>query len=271
MADQNQNRWTTWPQQHRPDGSAGQRWRTSTRQDQTTSLYLSTSSGSRSREEHITSHEKENVRENQSGGSYWTWATTTTSARHWDWKSQLTSARSLTTRITSTRTDRSRERKTPNVEKTKIKMEEIFDGARKMERRGAYRRAHHCGEGGMGRCLLRERPSTYRGGNQYQSYRAGEFRRDSKGEVILRSGSENPQGSFVGAAKLSNNNAEMRAIIEALLFLLAQVEERNPIRAAREPVVIHSDSRYAVDIIRCGTRTRTNGLLRDFMVHLWEK
>ena len=92
-----------------------------------------------------------------------------------------------------------------------------------------------------------------------------------KGRVILRSGSDNPQGGFVGAAKLSNNNAEMQAIIEALLFLLAQVEEREQIIATREPVVIHSDSMYAVNIIRCGTRTKTNGLLRDFMVHLWEK
>ncbi len=112
MADRNRNRWTIWPRRRRPDGSAGQRWRTSTRQDQTISRYRSTSSGSRSREEHVTFHEKENVRGNQSGGSYWTRATMTTSARHWDWKSRLTSARSLTTRTTSTRMARSREQKT---------------------------------------------------------------------------------------------------------------------------------------------------------------
>ncbi len=34
--------------------------------------------------------------------------------------------------------------------------------------------------------------------------------------------------------------------------------------------MIHSDSRYAVDLVRHGTTSKTNVLLRDFMVRLWK-
>jgi ribonuclease HI len=74
-----------------------------------------------------------------------------------------------------------------------------------------------------------------------------------------------------GAMKLSNNKAEMQAIVEALLFILAQVEEDEPAFAMGFAIIIHSDSRYAVDLIKAGSRSCTNFLLRDFLHHMWRK
>ena len=71
--------------------------------------------------------------------------------------------------------------------------------------------------------------------------------------------------------KLSSNTAEMQAIVEALLFILAQVEEDEPAFAMGSAIIIHSDSRCAVGLIKAGSRSRTNFLLRDFLHHMWKK
>ncbi len=36
-------------------------------------------------------------------------------------------------------------------------------------------------------------------------------------------------------------------------------------------MLIHSDSRYAVDIIRYGTRSSTNSVIRNIRLHLWKR
>ena len=45
-----------------------------------------------------------------------------------------------------------------------------------------------------------------------------------RGRVVIGSDSEAPSGSFVGVMKLSNNTAEMQAVVETLPVILAQVE-----------------------------------------------
>ena len=60
----------------------------------------------------------------------------------------------------------------------------------------------------------------------------------------------------MGAEVLSNNTAEMQAVTETLLFLLAQVESDNPHVLAGEAVVIHSDSKYVIELITHGTRSK---------------
>jgi ribonuclease HI len=98
-----------------------------------------------------------------------------------------------------------------------------------------------------------------------------EFDGTLKGRVITkRELSESGQG-YVGAVRRTNNTAELQAIVELLLFLLAQLDSDAPILEAKAPFVTHSDSRYAVDIIRNGTRSSTNLLIRDFMVQLWKR
>ncbi len=72
----------------------------------------------------------------------------------------------------------------------------------------------------------------------------------------------------VGAITRTNNTAGVQAVIEALFFLLAQLDEEFPLIKPRSLVLIHSDSRYAVDIIRNGTRNTTNSVIRNIMEHL---
>ena len=50
------------------------------------------------------------------------------------------------------------------------------------------------------------------------------------------------KGTYVGAEILSNNTAEMQAVIETLLFLQAQIETDGSIFEVGDAVVIHSDS-----------------------------
>ena len=75
---------------------------------------------------------------------------------------------------------------------------------------------------------------------------------------------------YVGAVRKTNNTAEIQAVVEVLLFLLAQLDSSAPVIKAKSAVVIHSDSSYVVGIIRDGTRSSTNSLIRDFMTHLWK-
>ena len=60
-------------------------------------------------------------------------------------------------------------------------------------------------------------------------------------------------------------------MIETLLFLLAQVESDKPHVLVGESVVIHSDSKYVVELITHGSRSRSNILMRDFLSHLWKQ
>ena len=75
----------------------------------------------------------------------------------------------------------------------------------------------------------------------------------------------------MGALKLSSNTAEMQAIVEALLYILAEVEKDEPQIPLHSGIITHSDSRYAVDLIKAGSRSRTSFLLRDFLLHMWKK
>ncbi len=58
----------------------------------------------------------------------------------------------------------------------------------------------------------------------------------------------------MGAQKLTSNTAELQAITEALLLLLAQVNEEFPLIPLEASSVFYSESRYAVDAILRGTR-----------------
>ena len=75
----------------------------------------------------------------------------------------------------------------------------------------------------------------------------------------------------MGAEVLSSNTAEMQAVVETLLFLLAQVEQDDPSIPVGAPIAIHSDSRYVVDLIKHGSRSKTNILMRDLVAHLWKR
>ena len=80
-----------------------------------------------------------------------------------------------------------------------------------------------------------------------------------RGKVVTnREPSSIRRGSFVGAEVLSNNTAEMQAVIETLLFLLAQVELDNPHVPVGDSVVIHSDSKYVTELITHGSRSNAN-------------
>ncbi len=92
-----------------------------------------------------------------------------------------------------------------------------------------------------------------------------------KGRVTTTEEWLNGAKGHVGAGKRTNNTAEVQAVIEVLFFLLAQVEAASPLIKLRSPVLIHSDSRYAVDIIRNGTRATANSVIRNIMVHLWKR
>ena len=70
---------------------------------------------------------------------------------------------------------------------------------------------------------------------------------------------------------MSNNTAEMQAVIETLLFLLAQVESDSPQVKVGESVVIHSDSKYVIELIMHGSRSKLNIVMRDFLSHLWKQ
>ena len=78
-------------------------------------------------------------------------------------------------------------------------------------------------------------------------------------------------GGYIGAQRKTCSTAELQAIVEALLFLLAQLGVEEPLIRAKAPVLIHSDSRYAVDIIRYGTRSSTNSVIRNIRLHLWKR
>ncbi len=113
----------------------------------------------------------------------------------------------------------------------------------------------------MGGGFLPERPPPSAENGNF--LRNNDFGGVLRGRVVV--------GSDVDAMKLPKNTAEMQAIVESFLFILAQVEADAPIIPLGEAIVIHSDSRYAVDLVRHGTRSTTNFLLRDFLIHLWKK
>ena len=52
---------------------------------------------------------------------------------------------------------------------------------------------------------------------------------------------------------------------------MAQMEQDTPRITWGDAVVIHSDSRYVVDLIKHGSRSKTNVVMRGFLVHLWKK
>ena len=60
-------------------------------------------------------------------------------------------------------------------------------------------------------------------------------------------------------------------MVEVLLFLLAQLDSKTPIIEPKASVVPRSDSSYVVGIIRDGTGSSTNSLIRDYMTHLWKR
>ena len=63
----------------------------------------------------------------------------------------------------------------------------------------------------------------------------------------------------------------MQAVIETLLFLQAQIETEGSKFEVGDPVVIHSDSKYVVELITHGCRSTTNIVMRDFLTHLWKR
>ena len=75
----------------------------------------------------------------------------------------------------------------------------------------------------------------------------------------------------VGASRKTSNTAELQAIIEALLFLLAQVDAQRPMIDFHSHILIHTDSRYACGIIRDGAKTNTSETMVNIMAHLWKK
>ncbi len=75
----------------------------------------------------------------------------------------------------------------------------------------------------------------------------------------------------VGASRKTNNTAELQVIIEALLFLLAQVDAQRPMIDFHSHIIIHTDSKYACGIIRDGAKTDTDETMVNIMAHLWKK
>ena len=98
-----------------------------------------------------------------------------------------------------------------------------------------------------------------------------QFNGTLQGRVTTTAEWEQGALGHVGARKKTNNTAEIQAVIETLFFLLAQLDEADPLIKPKQPIVIHSDSRYAVDIIRNGTRSTTNSVIRNIMTHLWKR
>ena len=52
---------------------------------------------------------------------------------------------------------------------------------------------------------------------------------------------------FIGARKLSNNTGELSAVVEALLWLLAECEAAEMLSDL--PAVLHTDSKYVIGIL----------------------
>mgnify|MGYP000429552812 CR=1 FL=1 len=75
----------------------------------------------------------------------------------------------------------------------------------------------------------------------------------------------------VGASRKTNNTAELQAIIEALLFLLAQVDAQRTMINFHSHIIIHTDSKYACGMIRDGAKTNTNETMVNIMAHQWKK
>ena len=99
---------------------------------------------------------------------------------------------------------------------------------------------------------------------------AGDFGGVIRGRVVtFKEAKDAKSGTFVGAEILSNNTAEMQAVIETLMFLLAQVEQAAPVVELGAAVVIHSDSKYVIELITHGSRPTTNIVMRDFLSHPW--
>jgi ribonuclease HI len=92
-----------------------------------------------------------------------------------------------------------------------------------------------------------------------------------RGRVTTTAEANAGANGHVGAARKTNNTAELQAVIEALLFLLAQVDAPRPMIDFHSHIVIHSDSKYAVGIIRDGARTNKNEVMANIMVHLWKR
>ncbi len=90
------------------------------------------------------------------------------------------------------------------------------------------------------------------------------------GRVTTRAEANNGANGHVGAGQKTNNTAELQAVIEALLFLLAQVEAPKPIIEFHSNIVIHTDSRYVEGIIH-GAQTKKNEVMADILVHLWKR
>ena len=72
---------------------------------------------------------------------------------------------------------------------------------------------------------------------------------------------------FVGAGKKSNNTAEMSAIIEVMMFLLADCQCKGPLGCSS--IIIHSDSTYAIGAATGKFRPRENIGMGILVRHLF--
>ncbi len=134
-------------------------------------------------------------------------------------------------------------------------------------------------------CIMRRRParstqsrsSAASDVNTRQTCQCGrhghhsQFRRHVERKGDNHGGGERRRQRARRGIEKTNNTAELQVVIEALLFLLAQVDARKPLIDFHSYIIIHSDSKYACGIIRDGARTNTNETMVNIMAHLWKR
>ena len=75
---------------------------------------------------------------------------------------------------------------------------------------------------------------------------------------------------FVGARRLTNNTGELSAVIEFLLWALAETDSCQNHILLDAPIVVHTDSTYVLGILVGKFRAPENRAISLLAVHLWQ-
>ena len=74
---------------------------------------------------------------------------------------------------------------------------------------------------------------------------------------------------FLGAERLTNNTAEVSAVIEFLLWVLSETDNVDDHIFLDAPIVLHTDSTYVLGILSGKFQPRENRALSMLAIHLW--